>query len=158
MHRQFRERGFTLLEFLYVLSIIALLAAMLIPQMILQRARVIEIQAQRRLRTIGSIMASYSLSQPRGDYTDFQGLKDAHWISDDLTQTNLVMDYSLVFKTVKASDMGTPASYAVIAYPKPEASAGNLSTFAITEDNVIRVYNPHHGVDPNDPHTWDPVL
>ena len=53
-----RETGFTLLELLYVMSIVAGSAGMLIPQLILQRARAIEISAQKRLQTIGSVMES----------------------------------------------------------------------------------------------------
>ena len=153
-----RQSGFTLLELLYVISIISLLSAMLIPQLLFQRSRVIEVQAQRRLRNIGSVMADYSLSHSSGNFADFQELKDADLISDDVTQTSLIFDYSLVFKTTKADPMGNPSEYTVIAYPRPERSSDSLATFAITQDNVIRVYKPGPGHDPHDPQTWDPVL
>jgi type II secretory pathway pseudopilin PulG len=143
---------------MYVLSIIALLSAMLIPQMMLQRSRVIEAQAERHLRTIGSVMADFSLSHEGRVFADFQQLKDAKLISADLTQTSLITDYSLVFKTRKAAAIGAPAAYTIIAYPIPERSNGSLSTFAITDDNVIRVYKPGPKVSPRDPHTWPPIL
>ena len=153
-----KQVGYTLLELLYVLSIIALLSAMLIPQLMLSKSRIIEGQARRRLHSIGAVMADYSLSHERGNFADFQQLKDADLISDDLTQTSLITDYSLVFKTKKAQPIGAPAAYTIIAYPIPERSNGSLSTFAITDDNVVRVYKPGHGRDPQDPQTWDPAL
>ena len=153
-----RETGFTLLELLYVMSIVAVLAGMLIPQLILQRARAIEISAQKRLQTIGSVMAKYSLSNRRGDYGTFQQLKDARLISNDVTQTSMVTDYSLALMTTKAATMGRPAAFTVIAYPRPERSSGRMSTFAITDDNVVRVYRRRPGVNPLDPRTWDPIL
>lgn len=151
------QSGYTLLELLYVLSIVSILAAMLIPQLILQRDRVVEAQAQRRLRAIGSVMADYSLSHHGRDYADFQTLKDANLISNDLTQTSLIVDYSLAFITKEAASMGNPAAYTIIAYPRPGRSKGTLSTFAIAEDNVVRVFRPGPGVDPHEPHTWDPI-
>jgi len=61
--REKRETGYTLLELLFVVSIISLLIALLVPQLLAQRSRIIEIQAQKKLRTIGSVMAAYALSQ-----------------------------------------------------------------------------------------------
>jgi prepilin-type N-terminal cleavage/methylation domain-containing protein len=151
------EAGYTLLELLYVVSIISLLAALLIPQLLIQRTSAIEAVAQRRLRTIGSVMADYALTQNEGNYADFQELKDAHLINRNLTEDNLIVDYSL---QVTATDLsaGSPSRYTIIAVPRPERSYGRLSTFAITEDNVVRVYKPGPGVDPDNPYTWQPIL
>ncbi|MCK4721148.1 hypothetical protein KAU08_10830, partial [bacterium] len=52
----------------------------------------------------------------------------------------------------------TSGSMTIIAYPRPERMYGRLSTFAITEDFVVRVYKPGSGVSPYDPATWDPIL
>ena len=154
-----KQAGYTLLELLYVVSIIALLAGMLIPQLLTQRARLIEVTAQRRLRTIGSVMADYSLARHGTEYADFQELKDADLISGDLTKSTIITDYSLVFITIDRSPgMGDPAGYTIIAYPKSDRSMDMLSTFAITEDNVVRIYRPGPGVSVTDPHTWSPIL
>ncbi|HDS29656.1 MAG TPA: prepilin-type N-terminal cleavage/methylation domain-containing protein [Firmicutes bacterium] len=150
------QSGFTLLELLYVISIISILLAILIPQLLVQRSRIVEVQAQRRLRNIGSVMADYTLSHNQGTYADFQELQDANLISRDLSLSSLITDYSLAFfkSDIRSGDL----RYTIIAYPIPERSLGRLSTFGITEDNVIRVYRPGPGVIPEDPHTWDPIL
>ena len=152
------QAGFTLLELVYVISIMCVLLGILIPQLIVQRSRVVEIQAQRRLRTMGSVMADYSLSQHDSTFSDFQELKDAHLISKEITLSNFIVDYSLAITSSEVSPGVSGKRYTIIAYPKPERSQGRLSTFAITEDNLLRVYRPGVGVSPNDPHTWDPVL
>lgn len=152
-----KQSGYSLLELLFAVSIISIIAAMLIPQLILQKKKVIEVSAQRRLKTIGAVMTDYALSHPGRNYADFQELKDAHFISQDVTQTSLITDYSLVFITKEAASIGEPSRFTIIAFPRPESSVGALSTFAITEDNVIRVYREHAGVSFSDPSTWDPV-
>jgi len=156
--REKRETGYTLLELLFVVSIISLLIALLVPQLLAQRSRIIEIQAQKKLRTIGSVMAAYALSQEEGNYADFQDLKDARFITRDVTLSSIIVDYSLVFQTTDSGDSESSGLYTIIAYPRPERSQDRLSTFAITEDNVVRVYEPGPGVSPTNPHTWPPVL
>ena len=153
-----RQTGYTLLELLYVVSIVCILLAILVPQLLVQRSRIVELQAQRRLRTIGSVMTDYSLSHHDRSYADLEELKDADLISRNITLTNIIVDYSLAITTTDRPDIGEPARYTIIAYPRPERSHDRLSTFAITEDNVVRVYRPGSDVSPGDPHTWDPVL
>lgn len=155
---QKNQAGFTMLELVYVISIISVLMAILVPQLLIQRSRVVEISAQRRLRSIGSVMAEYSLSRHEGAFTDFQELRDAHLISIDITLSTFIVDYSLAITRSVNTPGVSGRRFTVIAYPKPERSQGRLSTFAITEDNMLRVYRPGVGVSPNDPHTWDPVL
>lgn len=180
--RSRNQAGYTLLELIFVISIITLLAAMLIPQLMIQRDSIIEAQAQRRLRTIGSVMADYALTNRGGSYAEFQDLKDSNMIRKDLTLASMITDYSLVFITSdrivgesggssyggagaaggvsgeEAGDLEPPHSYTIIAYPRPERIHARLSTFAITEDNVVRVYKPGPGVSINDPGTWEPIL
>lgn len=158
--RRHRESGYTLLELLYVISIISLLGAMLIPQILTQREKVIMATAQRRLKSIGSVMADYSLSHEGGNYPNFEGLKSAKLISPGVTLSNLITDYSLeVTALSRHSEFGGPPRYTIIAYPRLERSfSGRLSTFAITEDNVVRVYRPGRDVNPEDPYTWEPIL
>lgn len=178
-----KQAGYTLLELMYVMSIISLLAAMLIPQLLVQKDRVIEAQAQRRLRTIGSVMADFALSSASAGFLEFQDLKDSEVIRNDFELTYFIQDYSLAFITpndglrenstdgfvgMSGSRIRTPAnagpgretsgSLTIIAYPRPERMYGRLSTFALTEDLVVRVYKPGPGVSPYDPATWDPIL
>ena len=152
--------GYTLLELLYVIGIISLLGAMLIPQILTQKGKLVEAQAQRRLKTVGSVMADYALADNDGSYPDFYQLKHNDMIAQDVTMSSLIVDYSLSFINPSRSDRphGTPPMYTIIAYPIAKAGYAELSTFAITEDNVVRVYRPGPGVSVNDPHTWDPIL
>lgn len=178
-----KQAGYTLLELMYVVSIISLLAAMLVPQLLVQKDRIIEAQAQRRLRTIGSVMADFALGSPSGGFLEFQDLKDSQVIRDDFKLTYFIQDYSLALMTPndrlqqgppvgymgmsgsRVQSSGNPGpgretsgSLTIIAYPRPERMYGRLSTFAITEDLVVRVYKPGPGVSPYDPATWDPIL
>jgi prepilin-type N-terminal cleavage/methylation domain-containing protein len=188
--RRRNHAGYTLLELLFVISIISLLAGMLIPQLLIQRDRIIEAQAQKRLKNIGSVMADYALANRSGSYAEFQELKDSNMIRRDLTLSSIITDYSLYFITNDRSadgnnaqgyrglffggnpdnqgnpadpaderaNMEPPHSYTIIAYPRPERIHARLSTFAITEDNVVRVYSPGPGVSLDDPGTWSPIL
>jgi prepilin-type N-terminal cleavage/methylation domain-containing protein len=160
MNRLLRNNsGYTLLEIIFVISIILILSGMLIPQLMANKNTIIEQLAKRRLRTIGSVMTDYALSNTSGNYADFQDLKDADLIQKQRTLTSLITDYSLVFFTQDrpVTGIGSPA-YTIIAYPRPERSYGRLNTFAITEDNVVRVYKPGPRVSPTDPGTWEPIL
>ncbi len=156
-NRSKTESGYTLLELVYVVSIISILLALFIPQLLTQRTRLVMAEASRKLRTIGSVMTDYALSSQTGNYADFQELKDAHLIQREVTADSLIHDYSLEVTTTAANLTGTPR-YTIIAYPRPERSYGRLSTFAITEDNVVRVYKPGPGVIFSDPSTWPPIL
>jgi len=156
-NRSKKESGYTLLELVYVVSIISILLALLVPQLLTQRTRLVMAEAQRKLRTIGSVMTDYALSNQTGNYADFQELKDAHLIQRQVSADNLIHDYSLHVTTSDVGAIGTPR-YTIIAYPRPERSYGRLSTFAITEDNVVRVYKPGPGVMLSDPSTWPPIL
>ena len=153
-----KETGYTLLELVLVISIVSIVAALLIPQLLIQRSSIIEAHAQRRLRTIGSVMADYTLSHNEEGYADFQELKDSNMISRQVTLSSIIADYSLVFLTTDRTEGGGAGGFTIIAYPRPERSYGRLSTFAITEDNVVRVYKPGPDISPTDPHTWDPIL
>jgi prepilin-type N-terminal cleavage/methylation domain-containing protein len=155
-----KESGYSLLELLYVVSIIAILLGMLVPILLTQKNRIIMAAATRKLRNIGRVMTDYSLSdQHMGNYANFQELKDAQMIENEITVSNLITDYSLVFMTSdSARGSVSDSGFTVIAYPRRERFYGYLSTFAITEDNVVRVYRGRPGEDPNDPHTWPPAL
>ncbi|MCK4720756.1 type II secretion system protein, partial [bacterium] len=88
-----KQAGYSLLELMYVVSIISLLAAMLIPQLLIQKDRIIEAQAQRRLRTIGSVMADFALSSASVGFLEFQDLKDSEVIRNDFKLTYFIQDY-----------------------------------------------------------------
>jgi len=151
------ESGYTLLELIYVVSIITVLVCLLAPNLLAQKQRFIQLSAQRRLRTIGAVMTDYALSN-EGNYADFRELKDSNMIKKEVTASNIIIDYSLIVKTTTSESMGNPPLFTIIAMPRPERMNSQLATFAITEDQVVRVYKEGEGVIFNDPQTWEPVL
>lgn len=151
------ESGYTLLELLYVVSIVSLLICLLAPNLMAQKQRIIQLTAQRRLRTIGAVMTDYALSN-EGNYASFQELKDSNMIKHEVTASNIIVDYSLIVKTTESEAMGMPPLFTIIAIPREDRMNGQLATFAITEDQVVRVYKAGDSVSFNDPHTWEPVL
>ena len=52
---------------------------------------------------------------------------------------------------------GLFSTFTVVAYPR-DTRPGFLSTFGITEDQVVREYDPERGYSHEDVHTWDPIL
>jgi len=158
MHKNIKiESGYTLLELIYVISIILILICLLAPNLLAQKQRIIQLTAQGRLRSIGAVMTDYALSN-EGNYADFKDLKDANMIKKEVTASNIILDYSLIFKTTTSESIGNPPLFTIIAIPRQQRSTGQLATFAITEDQVVRVYRAGENVSFNDPHTWEPVL
>ena len=52
----------------------------------------------------------------------------------------------------------SPNTFTIIAYPDPMFSDEFLNTFAVTEDQVVRVYNPDEGNVFESVPLWDPIL
>lgn len=161
------QKGFTLLELLVVAAIIAIIAAIAIPQLLNARRAAWMSRAKGTLRSIGSAQLAYQSSNNNKVYGSFYALQDVGDIADGYSLANMIENYSMSWDVrVPYGDLreGTIAggisdnAFTVIAFPR-DLREGFLMTFAITEDQVVRVFNED---EPDNVwgsvHTWDPIL
>ena len=169
-----QQKGFTLLELLVVAAIIAIIAAIAIPALLNARRAAWMARCKGTLRSIGSSQLAYQGTNNNKHYGTFKALKDDLYIADGYSLGNMIENYSMAWTST--NPYGGPNSsgldgignntFTVVAYPR-DARQGYLSTFGVTEDQVVRVYNPENDIndrnqftDMFDPrvNTWDPIL
>ena len=66
-----QKKGFTLVEIMIVVAVVALLSAVAIPNLLLARRKAFEADAQVRLHNMASLLESYAAEQ--GEYPDGWG-------------------------------------------------------------------------------------
>jgi hypothetical protein len=108
-----------------------------------------------------------------GFYGTFNELKDSQYIVEECNLDNIIAFYSLTWEVNNESTVSPEgvvsvesASFTIVAYPN--GNVPYLPTFGVTEDNIVRVYNPDNYVageknefiDKDDPwvRSWDPIL
>jgi hypothetical protein len=115
-------------------------------------------RAKGTLMSIGSSQLAYQNRNDAKVYGSFKALKDEMYIAKGYTQSNMIENYSLLWR-VSDFDERTEKivpTFTVIAFPR-DTRPGFLSTFCITEDQVVRVYNPP-GSRFDVYRSWDPIL
>jgi prepilin-type N-terminal cleavage/methylation domain-containing protein len=161
------QKGFTLLELLVVAAIIAIIAAIAIPQLLNARRAAWQSRAKATLRSIGSSQLAYQNTNNDKLYGSFKALKGDMYIAEGYSLGNMIENYSMSWD-ISNPYQGTGGSIAqggignnkftIIAYPR-DTRKGFLNTFAVTEDQTVRVYNPDN---PSNQFgsitTWDPIL
>ena len=159
------QKGFTLLELLVVAAIIAIIAAIAIPALLNARRAAWMARAKGTLRSIGSTQLAYAGTNNKRHWGTFGALKDDLYIAEGYSLGNMIENYSMSW-TVTNPYQGTEgrnligianSKFTVIAYPR-DTRPGYLNTFAVTEDQVVRVFNPNEGDDLDSIQTWDPIL
>jgi prepilin-type N-terminal cleavage/methylation domain-containing protein len=131
--KRLRASGFTVIEILSVVAVVAILTAVTIPVFQKMRAHANESAAQAALRTIGSAMFAYKLE--KNDYpsslSELSPSQDVPVNIEGLVATGSKLGYR--FQVVSADQQ----SYLVTATPESPPSSG-IHTFSLTETGTIQ--------------------
>jgi len=122
------KRGFTLVEIMIIVAIIALLAAIAIPNLTRARLQTNELAAQSALKTIAKAEAAYRSANP--NYATLSQLGPANTLGC-ATEPCIKSGYS--FTCAAVTD-----TFVVRALPQTPNVSG-ARNFCITEDGTVRV-------------------
>jgi len=158
------QKGFTLLELLVVAAIIAIIAAIAIPSLLNARRAAWQSRAKGTLRSIRSSQLAYQGTNNQKFYGTFEALQEDLYIADGYNLGNMIENYSMSWEATNPSS-GTSSlgagignnKFTVVAFPR-DTRPGFLLTFGVTEDQVVRVFNPDNGNTFDSLTSWDPIL
>jgi type IV pilus assembly protein PilA len=136
MQRQ-THAGFSLIELLIVITIIGIVAAIAVPNLLASRRAANEGSAQQSIRTIASCEMTYMHTQGAGSYGDLTQLGQ-QTLTDSVLSSGTKSGYS--FTANPAGGAGMMAQYWAAAVPTITSGIGQTGTrrFAISEDGVLR--------------------
>lgn len=134
-----KRKGFTLVEIMIVVAIIALLAAIAIPNLLRARLTANESAAQASLRTLSSALESYRTGTGSYASATLNGLATANppYIDSTLGCASAPCTKQ-GFNFAQISVGADNQSYVVTAVPTT-ANVTGVRSFCVTEDGVIRV-------------------
>lgn len=137
LSRQLR-RGFTLLEILLVVAIIAILLAMAIPQVTGAKKSAWEVSAMKAVKSIGAAQMAYQASYRQ--FTSFYHLQRLRYIDPGYTHgggtdaARMAKHYS-VWIELEPQVAGRTYGFSIFAYPDP---GFGLKTFRMTENGIMQ--------------------
>jgi len=121
-------------------------------------------RAKGTLRSIGSSQLAYQGTNETKSFGSFSALQEDLYIAEGYDLENMIEGYTMtwevsgVLSTVEDDiPIGIMNRFTIVAYPDKRGPAW-LLTFGVTEDQVVRVYNPNSGNDPDNIYSWDPIL
>jgi type IV pilus assembly protein PilA len=156
--RECPDQGFTLIELLIVMSIMLILMALAVPQLLKLKKSANETSAKQTMRTIGQAELSYNSAYPSNGFAcTLQALggdpsagapsaQAAQILDPTLASTGQKSGYSFSITncnkvTVNSQDMYT--SFEIIGVPQSVGKTGD-SGFCTDENNILR-YDPTGG-------------
>jgi len=130
------EKGFSLIELLIVVAIIAIVAAIAIPNLQTSKQAANEAGAMQGCRTIGSAEIAFA-STNNQQYTDIATLVGGNYLDSRFGGTGTINGYAYAAGDVLGTDLdgAPPASFGFIATP-----AGSMGRFiySIAPDQIVR--------------------
>jgi|GEM_PF-3877805 len=131
-------RGFTLLEILLVVAIIAILLAMAIPQVTGAKKSAWEVSAMKAVESLGAAQMAYQGSYRQ--FTSFYHLQRLNYVDRGYTHgggtdiQRMAKHYS-VWIELEPQVSGRTYGFSVFAYPDP---GFGLKTFRMTENGIMQ--------------------
>jgi hypothetical protein len=129
----------------------------------------VESQAKSTLRAFGETELAYAYWNDEGWYGTWQSLVYSDYIGAGYTRGNIIQNYSLWTDVFNPGSIHSEYNrnyyntFTAVAFPRITRPPGYLSTFAIREDQVLRVYRPTVGANAwgtgydFGARTWEPV-
>lgn len=132
------EKGFSLVELLVVVIVIAIVAAIAIPNLLASRRAANDASAINSLRTIGSANVAYYARTTPNHYGDLIILEGVNLLDPTFANIPVTKSGFIIVASVPLS--ATPQSFCASAVPITPGSTGNKG-YAISERGVIYRYD-----------------
>lgn len=144
-----------------IIGVIVIVTALAIPSLIFPQRYASQERAMEVLNMLSDLQDQYAEIHGAGVYGTFDQLVRSSQIDEGYTLENMIADYTITWVTLNTGVVNpvsisqfSDSTYSIIAWPADPGSG--LSTFAVTEDGVLREYAPDIS-DPDSVKTWKKV-